>query len=69
MNKITMDECYLCRNCKTIARLLNHEYLQSSDQEKLVAIALTLSCGRAVPADYAALEHINGKYPVDDFLQ
>lgn len=68
MKKITMDECYLCRNCRTIARLMACNDISISDFEKLTAIALTLSVGKAVPADYATLEHINIKYPVDDFM-
>jgi len=67
MEKITQYDCYLCRNCRTIARLMSRQDLTNNDHDLLITIAITLSLGHAVPADYATLDHINNKYPIDDF--
>ena len=67
MKKITQYDCYLCRNCRTITRLMNCRDMTIDDYNKLIAIALTLSVGKAVPADYATLDHINNKYPANEF--
>jgi len=67
MKRITQYDCYLCRNCRTIARLTGCKNITIDDYNKLIATALTLSVDKAVPADYALLDHLNSKYPADEF--